>query len=397
MNPVTTRMSQHEAGDALQRLAVPGVFVALTLIGALSFARCYPDLARSGHGGAVWPQLLIWLTCYYSWVFLAPLVFRLERRYPLARAQWPRSLAMLALASFGLAYVGYELSNLLNAATAFAYRQPIVLSKPIWAIPGRELGIHLQLYWSMVLTACVIRHVIRARERERLTARLALDKAQLEMNLRQAELDVLRMRLNPHFLFNTLQNISVLVTHDQQTAGKMLTQLGDVLRAAFRRDLQPQSSLAAEIELTQAYLAVEKMRFDDRLSITVDTDPAAQQALVPVLLLQPLVENAIKHGLQCVQGAGRIGLRSVKDGERLILTVVDNGAGLPVANLDDIALGVGIGSTRERLVRMYPDDHEFSVTRLAQGGTQVRIVLPFRAAGDPQEARLDERHSVADS
>lgn len=375
---------------------VPGVFVALTLIGSISFARYYMELAGSGHRGPFWPPLLIWLTCYYSWVFLAPLVFRLERRFPIGRAYWARNLGVLAVAGFGMAYLGYELSNLLSASTSYALRQPVVVSRPFWVIPARELGIHLQLYWSMILAAWVFRNFLRGRERERLTARLALEKARLEMNLRQAELDVLRMRLNPHFLFNTLQNISVLVTHDQETAGRMLARLGDLLRAAFRHEAQSESSLGAEIELTKAYLEVERMRFDDRLSITVDTDPAANEAMVPVLVLQPLVENAIKHGLRCANGVGRVGLVSVKDGKRLILTVVDNGAGIPVANLNDIELGVGLGATRERLLRMYPDDHEFSVRKLAAGGTEVRIVLPFRADSHPEEAGTDERPSIID-
>jgi two-component system LytT family sensor kinase len=376
MNAAMTQASPHEP-DALPNLAVPGVFLALTLCGSLSFARYY---CEPGHGGPIWPQLLIWLTCYYAWVVLAPLVFRLERQFPIARRQWPRNLVVLAAAGLCLAYVGYELSNLLSAATSLAYRQPVLLYHPIWAIPQRELGIHLQLYWTMVLTAWVMRNFIRARERERLTGRLALEKAQLEMTLKQAELDLLRMRLSPHFLFNTLQNISVLIAHDQDTAGKMITRLGDLLRAVFRHNLQPESPLWAEVELTQAYLEMEKMRFYDRLSITVTTDPDAKDAMVPVLLLQPLVENAVKHGLKCLDGLGKIGLNSVREGDRLILTVADNGAGLPAANLNGVELGLGLGATRERLLRMYPDDHEFSVTRLTQGGTEVRIVLPFRAA-----------------
>jgi two-component system, LytTR family, sensor kinase len=389
MHPATTQSSQQDGRDALRNLIVPGVFVALTLIGSISFARYYMELAPSARRGPVWPPLLIWLTCYYSWVFLAPVTFRLERRFPITRAHWPRNLGVLAAASFGMAYLGYELSNLLSAGMSYALRQPMVLSRPVWVIPARELGIHLQLYWSMVLTAWVIRNFLQSRDRERLTAKLALEKAQLEMNLRQAELDVLRMRLNP-------QNISVLVTHDQETAGRMLTRLGDLLRAAFRHEVQSESSLAAEIELTKAYLEVERMRFDDRLSITVETDPAANEAMVPVLVLQPLVENAIKHGLRCMNGVGRIGLVSVKEGKRLIITVVDNGAGIAVANLNDIELGVGLGATRERLLRMYPDGHEFSVRKLAAGGTEVRIVLPFRAASHFEEAGVDERHSIVD-
>jgi two-component system, LytTR family, sensor kinase len=215
------------------------------------------------------------------------------------------------------------------------------------------------------------------------------------MDLRRAELEVLRMRLNPHFLFNTLQNISVLIGHEPDAARTMLSRLGDLLRAAFRCEAQPESSLSAEIELTQAYLEVERMRFGDRLSFSLDIDPHTDQALVPVLLLQPLVENAIKHGLRGIAQGGRIDVRSACDEQRLILTVNDNGAGIPAAGLDGIQLGVGLGSTRERLIRMYPQSHDFSIRQLEQGGTEVRVVLPFRL-GRRAEARLDERISTAD-
>jgi LytS/YehU family sensor histidine kinase len=196
--------------------------------------------------------------------------------------------------------------------------------------------------------------------------------------LKQAELEALRMRLNPHFLFNTLQNISVLAQQDPKTASQMITRLGDLLRTAFRRDAQPEVTLETELGLTQAYVDVERMRFRERLSVRVEIAPGTEQSMVPTFLLQPLVENAIKHGLSELRASGQIQIRSAKEEDRLVLWVSDNGTGLAAENLQQLELGVGLGSTCERLARMYPEKHELAVRKLQEGGTEVRVVLPFR-------------------
>ena len=143
----------------------------------------------------------------------------------------------------------------------------------------------------------MIRSLIGLHEKERLSAQLALEKAQLESSLRQAEFETLRMRLNPHFLFNSLQNISTLAQENPKTAAQMLTKLGDLLRITLKVDIQSETPLDKELALTQAYVAVEKMRFGDRLSVLIDVARGTERALVPSFLLQPLVENAIRHGL----------------------------------------------------------------------------------------------------
>ncbi len=158
----------------------------------------------------------------------------------------------------------------------------------------------------------------------------------------------------------------------------MLTSLGDLLRAAYRRDYQAEITLSTEVELTRAYLDVEKMRFGDRLSISVEMGHETEHALVPTFLLQPLVENAIVHGLRGPARMGIIAIRSVQEDGRLVLTVTDNGVGVPVAGLAELEMGVGLGSVLERLACMYPDAHELEVRPLQHGGTEVRAALPFR-------------------
>jgi LytS/YehU family sensor histidine kinase len=243
-------------------------------------------------------------------------------------------------------------------------------------IPGHEFLGHELLFVSSVVAAWMLRTLNDARASERRAAKLLLEKSQLESSLRQTELDALRMRLHPHFLFNSLQNIAVLTEHDPGTSRRMLNRLADLLRASLGRDNRPTTSLAREVELTKAYLAIEQMRFGDRLSSLVDVAPETSGALVPTFLLQPIVENAIRHGLRSTTERGVIVIRSRRDGDTLALTVTDNGSG-PREAFADLPLGIGLGATCERLARMYPGAHDFSMAAVPEGGTEVRMTLPF--------------------
>ena len=169
------------------------------------------------------------------------------------------------------------------------------------------------------------RTLFRLHEQEQRAARLALEKTTLEAGLNQAHLEALRARLNPHFLFNSLQNISVLTKQDPQTASRMLTVLGDLLHAVLRRDSQPESTLGEEIDLTRSYVALEQMRFADRLRVTFEIPDAVKQAMVPCFLMQPLLENAIIHGLRGVRKTGIITVRAAKEESRLAITVTRSG------------------------------------------------------------------------
>jgi LytS/YehU family sensor histidine kinase len=218
------------------------------------------------------------------------------------------------------------------------------------------------------------------REKERLAAQLAIEKAELESSLRRAELDTLRMRLNPHFLFNCLQSIATLSQKDPKTAGQMVKRLGDLLRVALKDQTQAECTLETEMALVDAYVAIEKMRFGERLSVLQDIELGTEKALIPGFLLQPLLENAIKHGLRAENSAGLIWIRGYRDSSQLVLTVTDNGVGLSDDRIAELGMGVGLGSNCERLQRMYGQRHSFSIRPLAAGGTEVRIALPFRIA-----------------
>jgi LytS/YehU family sensor histidine kinase len=259
----------------------------------------------------------------------------------------------------------------------------------LWWISLSEIGVQSALYWSSVGASFIVRHFDQLREREREADRLELEKSRLEASLKEAELETLRMRLNPHFLFNTLQNISVLTKQDPRTASQMLTRLGDLLRVALRRDAQPEVALEEEIGLTRTYLEVEQMRFGERLTVEIAIAAGTEKALVPTFLLQPLVENAIKHGLRGKPAGGRIAIHSASEDGQLTLSVKDNGAGVAAEDLKKLEMGIGLGSTCERLARMFEERGKLAVRKPMEGGTEICVTLPLRRSETPIAATYE--------
>lgn len=355
--------------------------LAWTLVGTIAFARQYLDrpAAIGPHVSAAYAG---WLACYLPWGLLSVAILPLEQRFPLGRPRWPGWLshvAVLGLMCVPMVILAWLMTTALAALVAATTGRGSHAIALTWPIPPQDLLGHALLYWTTVGGSVALRTLSEARENERHASRLMLEKSQLETSLRQAELDALRMRLQPHFLFNSLQNISVLIQHDPATGSRMLTRLGDLLRASLVRDREAETLLATEIALTTAYLAVEEMRFGNRLSSAVDVAPGTEQALVPTFLLQPIVENALRHGLADVRQRGLLTIQSAREGDRLVLLVRDNGVGVA----DDVSpedFGIGLGSTCERLARLYPDRHTFVMRALPEGGTEVRITLPFHVA-----------------
>lgn len=366
------------SSEIVGRTNYPGfllLWIFWTAIGSLSYVRHSLQDYGAAPPGKLLFEFLGWLTCFYPWIALAPLVFRLERRCPLGAHGWAKHLACLMVAALPLAYLAGMITQLLCAIFRILFQVSGNLS---WRVTSSEIGVQLVLYWATIGGAYIIRNRIALHEREQQAARLALEKSHLESTLRQAELETLRARLNPHFLFNCLQNISVLTREDPQRASQMVTSLGVLLRSALRRDGAPETTLASEIELTKTYVAVEKVRFANRLSVLLDIATETESALIPTLFLQPLVENAIVHGLRGIDGTGVISIRSTIEAEKLLITVTDNGIGLPVKN--EMELGIGLASTCERLEKMYPQQHSFSIHSLPERGTQVQVSIPLRFA-----------------
>jgi LytS/YehU family sensor histidine kinase len=227
-------------------------------------------------------------------------------------------------------------------------------------------------YAAVLGVATTLLYHQRVRERE-------LRAAQLEAQLALAQVQALKMQVHPHFLFNTLHAITVLIREDPTAATRVVTRLGDLLRLTLSRATTTQVSFRHELEILTLYLEIERTRFHDRLVIEYDVQPATLGALVPDLILQPLVENAIRHGVSPNPGTGRIQVRSRREGDSLVLEILDNGAGLPSERPTD---GIGLTTTRARLERLYGDRHQLTLATLPEGGCVARIRIPFELTSD---------------
>ena len=222
--------------------------------------------------------------------------------------------------------------------------------------------------------------VLHALDYNRLSKERAIHTARLQGQLSQARLEVLKMQLQPHFLFNTLHAMAALVHDDPHSAERMILRLGDLLRAAVDQVGRPVIPLADEIELLRAYLDIEQVRFRERLTVTLDVPAAVERAPVPNLILQPLVENAIKHGAAKQLGPAAIRVAVSRTNGDLVLEVSNTGdrAGRALA----LAEGVGMRNTKARLAELYPGRHAFTVVLRPEGGAVATIRIPYSDADE---------------
>ncbi len=236
--------------------------------------------------------------------------------------------------------------------------------------------LELMLYTIAVAAVLLVEANRSYREKERASAQLAVEKANLQASLADARLDALRMQLQPHFLFNALHAISTLIMRgDNEGAHRMLLALSDFLRMTLDSGNSQVVPLDVELDFLEAYLQIQRERFGDRLQVSLEIDDAARKAVLPALVLQPLVENSVRHGAGKVDGVGTITINASARDERLMITVADNGPGLPA----EIPVeGVGLGNIRARLQQLYPDDHAFDLADGPQCGTVAPRSLPLR-------------------
>jgi LytS/YehU family sensor histidine kinase len=219
----------------------------------------------------------------------------------------------------------------------------------------------------------------RFKEKERAAAVLELEQARLQASLSEARLGALKMQLQPHFLFNAMHAISTLILRgDTKAANQMLQHLSSFLRMTLDSGDAPVVPLPVELEFLDAYLRIQRVRFGDRLQVAVEVAEDARDAIVPNLILQPLVENSIRHGIGSDPGQGTITIRAQRTKGQVLLQVLDNGPGLREEGT--VAEGVGLSNIRARLEQLYPGAHRFTLERGAVGGTVATIVIPYRAA-----------------
>jgi len=306
-----------------------------------------------------WGWILAWqFTGWWTWaLFTAPVcafaawAVRIRRPVPLITAHTPMALLT------AVACAGFE--GGLKWALGL-WRTPHTFLSGVWD------GIAIWWTFNVLVYAMVagLYHAWRA--------------TRLEMQLVQARLDALVGQLQPHFLFNTLHTISAFVLEDPKQANRMITRLSELLRQSFNRDRGPLVTLEQELELLDHYVAIQEARFGDRLRVTFRVDPGAVSAIVPTLLLQPLVENAIRHGVAPEAQVAEIEIAATREGDRLHLAVRDNGPGIDSGRTRGNGGGLGIANTRARLFELYGPRHRFELTNAPPpGGALATIEIPY--------------------
>jgi len=313
----------------------------------------------------------------FDWLLyavLTPLVFRMSRRFPLQREGLARRIALHIACALGMCVAWATLGQFLRLAI-FHPPGGFTMTKFARALEGwifTTLPFGTGVYFALVGIEHALAYMAQARERETQAARLTAQLA-------EARLGALRMQLNPHFLFNSLNAITVLV-RDQNTAAasRMLELLSDVLRLVLRAEGSHETRLSTELDFLEHYLAIEQVRFSDRLRPRVEVDAAIRRASVPRFILQPLVENALRHGIARRADAGLLEVAARREGDTLVLTVRDDGPGLGPAG--QAAAGVGLANTRARLAALYGDRASLEIANAAGGGVLVAIRLPYHEA-----------------
>lgn len=366
-----------------------GVHLAIwTALGLFWATRLYSSYNYDDHT-VPWIQTALWgLTDWYTWGALSPLVFLLARRWPLERDRWLTSLPLHLVFSLLLAALQLAVYSLLFIwVGGLDYLMQSYDNPDYWTVyQSLFLGKYhssILVYWGILFVYSTAKYY-REYRRERLRA------ADIEARLAKAELASLKMQLQPHFLFNTLNTIASLMRENIDEAETMIARLGDLLRASLERGSAQESALADEIQFLQKYLEIEAVRYQDRLTVRYEIQREVLDALIPSLILQPLVENAVKYGIAPIESGGIITISAKRTNDRLELAVADNGPGLP-AEWRQIAAGrVGLTNTEARLRQLYGAKQRFSAEANpeAETGALVKIILPYKAAGAVETSDL---------
>lgn len=323
-----------------------------------------------------WSECALYEVSYvWIWAAVTPLVLALSRRFPLGRGHSRRNVLVHL---FG-AFVAAVLTKSIWDFTALPFVAPALVPVDFQSfqksiIRALDFGV---LHYVILIVCHHAVEYYRKYEDGRLRG------SQLEAKLATAQLHALKMQLHPYFLFNTLHSISELVHDNPARAESMIVRLSDFLRLTLDHTGVPEVPVVEEIDFLRRYLEIEQMRFEDRLTVEWEIDPSTLHARVPNLILQPIVENALKHGISRNTTHGVLRISCKREDGKLAMTVFDNGPGPRRASpnmLESVREGVGLNNTRSRLERLYGGDHHINFRHVAEGGFEVTIRIPMRPA-----------------
>ena len=328
--------------------------------------------ARLGKPITWWEALTGDLSYAAVWVVMTPLVLWLARLWRFEKGRLVRTAILHLTASIVLALIHKGIHGIL-----FGFYRSAVEGEAIsWELQYRHILAYfdygVQVYWLIIILSYAYDYYTRYRENE-------IRTSQLEAELAQAQLQALKRQLQPHFLFNTLHTISGLVrNNEKRRAVDMIAGLSDLLRTSLDTADQHEVPLRRELEILERYLEIEQVRFSDRIATRVQVGEGAADAAVPNLILQPIVENAIRHGLAGKEEGGTITIRAARKDGTLEINIEDDGVGLAQMTSEVRMERVGLANARERLRHLYGERGSLSVSSLEGGGTRVSLSIPWR-------------------
>ena len=345
------------------------VFGAWTLIGVLMASQDYIRNLRANNSIEWHRLLLLELPFAYMWALLTPVLVWFARRFPFERRRWLRSLFVHVFTSLLLSVITITGIHAFSLYLFASQSERHLVFRRLFQSVLIFFDYYILIYWLILMMTQAVDYYSRYREEE-------LRSSQLQAQLAQAQLQALKMQLHPHFLFNTLHSIAALQRQDITAAGRMIVRLGDFLRLTLENSGAQEVSLQEELEFLKCYLEIERVRFQDRLTVSMEVEPQTLGALVPNLILQPIVENAIEHGIAPRAAPGRIDIRAKRSDGVLQMQVQDNGRGL--GNDGCSGEGLGLANTRARLERLYGAFYRLELVNVPEGGLRVILEVPFK-------------------
>lgn len=369
-------------------------FPIWTVFGLFFFTQGVTQKVFTGDPSPWWHHLAGWLIGAHIDALITPGIFWLSARLPLERRKWLGHASLHLVFSVCFAIVGLGIESIIFYALGLFPSLMKTLTISFVALLILSFHQNILTYWLLIGIEHALRYYRGYQERRQQALRLEVQASELKTQLMRAQLSALNMQLQPHFLFNTLNAIMVLVRQEKSLeAETMLARLSDLLRCVLEDVNSQEVSLAKELKYLRLYLSIEEVRFQDRLRVEVTAAPDVLDAAIPYMALQPIVENAVRHGICRSSSAGRIQIGASRHGSDLEIRIQDDGPGL-IGSSSASGPGIGLSNTRARLQQLYGDRAHLTIGNAHPRGALVTVVLPFRILDSHCESEAVEEHAV---